>query len=105
MRGETQFELTLKNCYFDFNPLPSCEERLIALTNAGWSKDISIHSPHARGDVFNRPFDDSDHISIHSPHARGDPADLALFKSLGVISIHSPHARGDSINFQRIHRI
>ena len=35
-------------------------------------------------------------ISIHSPHARGD---LARLKRLEArkISIHSPHARGDAI--------
>ena len=36
-------------------------------------KDISIHSPHARGDIVRtsmRQYQNT--ISIHSPHARGD---------------------------------
>ena len=79
---------------------------------------ISIHSPHARGDViwilgqsihvsdFN-PLPSCEgrlkvsasalfpaNISIHSPHARGDR--FGEYKEVDVaISIHSPHARGD----------
>ena len=56
--------------------------------------NISIHSPHARGD-YRRIMDFISHdISIHSPHARGDMSveeqELNIF-----ISIHSPHARGN----------
>ena len=36
-------------------------------------------------------------ISIHSPHARGDKLQ-ELKRDLLTISIHSPHARGDSVN-------
>ena len=81
MRGETvnaeQFELTLK---FQSTPLmrgETYDAPLIAQI-----LDISIHSPHARGDIT-----------------------LDSFIIPVIISIHSPHARGDSINFQRIHRI
>ena len=79
--------------------------------------EISIHSPHARGDDngtgtvnasnnFNplpscegRPdmicvWHVSNAISIHSPHARGDE-DNRAFDDVCDISIHSPHARGD----------
>ena len=78
---------------------------------------ISIHSPHARGDLWTvwlhsvhkkfqstplmrgetflaglYPFQPE--ISIHSPHARGDSYHLS-FPIHIQISIHSPHARGD----------
>ena len=39
-------------------------------------------------------------ISIHSPHARGDVW-LRRWGTQILISIHSPHARGDSINLQK----
>ena len=80
--------------------------------------DISIRSPHARGDrpVLLRSWSDlhfnplpscegrqspSDttitiKISIHSPHARGDHPSRQGFQK-GQISIHSPHARGERI--------
>ena len=79
--------------------------------------NISIHSPHARGDeggetmfgnatVFqSTPLTRGEtckarhalrdrRISIHSPHARGDAA-RGLDSEIIKISIHSPHARGD----------
>ena len=78
----------------NFNPLPSCEGRLIVIgVNAtmlafqstplmrGETRlqvtaiilhKISIHSPHARGDVSNGVSNIYIEISIHSPHARGD---------------------------------
>ena len=43
-------------------------------------------------------------ISIHSPHTRGDQPRL-LIHDIGVISIHSPHTRGDSISLQKSIRI
>ena len=85
--------------------------------------DISIHSPHARGDFRSLSKARTAKISIHSPHARGDPRGISppsretLFQSTPLmrgetwiyiranrqypISIHSPHARGDSINLQK----
>ena len=81
--------------------------------------EISIHSPHARGDPrqsrsktcpshFNplpscegrpaksvRTVSDKN-ISIHSPHARGDKTQSAA-STWKAISIHSPHARGDRL--------
>ena len=79
--------------------------------------DISIHSPHARGDKLQALEPRAEKISIHSPHARGDKCprlcafQLCQFQStplmrgetlrwrvlfpLTSISIHSPHARGD----------
>ena len=78
---------------------------------------ISIHSPHTRGDPFLRsewqcsryfnPLPSHEGrqnqlraeqlghaISIHSPHTRGDAPAAAAVGAV-QISIHSPHARGD----------
>ena len=44
---------------------------------------------------------DREQISIHSPHARGDGDGISTFSAGSSISIHSPHARGDSINLQK----
>ena len=55
---------------------------------------ISIHSPHARGDVWLRRWGTQILISIHSPHARGDDFEAASVRTIDI-SIHSPHARGD----------
>ena len=123
-----------------FNPLPSCEgRRRLAVLRAAASPfqstplmrgetfrrsprrfhpPISIHSPHARGDVEVVPEDYDELISIHSPHARGDACSWTVkniksdFNPLPScegrhdgngkrlfqqqISIHSPHARGDA---------
>ena len=57
---------------------------------------ISIHSPHARGDLFIYDLLAYHDISIHSPHARGDVIFLPTGHS-NRISIHSPHARGDVV--------
>ena len=57
----------------DFNPLPSREGRPDGVRDPAKSTSISIHSPHARGDLM---ADGStfcmERISIHSPRARGD---------------------------------
>ena len=77
-----------------FNPLPSCEGRQCRLNDRlrglafqstplmrGETPgvlllrrfvEISIHSPHARGDTVAHRADADKAISIHSPHARGD---------------------------------
>ena len=78
---------------------------------------ISIHAPHARGDVIlvrisksirefqstplmrgatlgSRQAAVEDAISIHAPHARGD-VHRDLRRRVLFISIHAPHARGD----------
>ena len=39
----------------------------------------------------------SENISIHSPHARGDMTGMQDGVTEKEISIHSPHARGDRI--------
>ena len=124
---------------FYFNPLPSYEGRQRNAYSDGVAsrfqstplirgetkdspiskrkKEISIHSPHTRGDrTHARNRYDDDHfnplpsyegrqsvqnikslnlrISIHSPHTRGDTT-TANTAARGYISIHSPHTRGD----------
>ena len=56
---------------------------------------ISIHSPHARGDIFYPPLIYSDTISIHSPHARGDQNSTV---SCGITSTFqsTPLMRGET---------
>ena len=52
MRGETR---SLKNSilFAHFNPLPSCEGRRVPRRKVELDQEISIHSPHARGDSIN----------------------------------------------------
>ncbi len=126
MRGET-----VNSAYgyriFQFQSTPLMRGETIADPILSMQTNISIHSPHARGDLQAEIKQRTHSISIHSPHARGDVSPTlcrlttANFnplpscegrpfttppKNLMVsISIHSPHARGDSINFQKIHRI
>ena len=77
-----------------FNPPPSCEGRL-AESGCGVSgHDISIRSPHARGDSQHPRWRKHAVISIHSPHARGDKTWEQETKEM-YISIHSPLTRGD----------
>ena len=59
--------------------------------------DISIHSPHARGDYPTMMSGRTYNISIHSPHARGDAMHRPRIKAIYIISIHSPHTRGDTV--------
>ena len=119
MRGETLTSISSRLNYVYFNPLPSCEGRLPPFNILAVGVGISIHSPHARGDLDRNGGFDAFLISIHSPHARGDsmrtPSTTAKFNfnplpscegrhkltdeaSIDMyISIHSPHARGDGI--------
>ena len=73
MRGETAVHEVDGHEGLNFNPLPSCEGRQ-KTDDGNWIKiPISIHSPHARGDMAKSVRTVSDkNISIHSPHARGD---------------------------------
>ena len=54
-----------------FNSRPSCEGRHRVLP---WLLpcDVSIHAPHARGDMPVSETAKKVHVSIHAPHARGD---------------------------------
>ena len=95
MRGETiGVEIkTTSSFTFQSTPLMRGEtsERHVRFRGL----QISIHSPHARGDgvVVERVLDGA--ISIHSPHARGDATPAHATPAAEHISIHSPHARGD----------
>ena len=51
MRGETALQPSRFSSMCYFNPLPSCEGRLGYCNFAILSEPISIHSPHARGDL------------------------------------------------------
>ena len=96
MRGETRAKHRRDADRRHFNPLPSCEGRQHDGNKSLGCIAISIHSPHARGDVKWVGCSDCEGgISIHSPHARGDKCfhDPLIGRP---ISIHSPHARGDA---------
>ena len=117
MRGETCAPPAKRLLPADFNPLPSCEGRpatikqciqqkrfqstplmrgeTIFILNTSLSFDISIHSPHARGDASGWPC-----VALHrdfnplpSCEGRRKAFDAAFIAC--IISIHSPHARGD----------
>ena len=94
MRGETSLFPDFSRLPVDFNPLPSCEGRRFSACNPVIQLLISIHSPHARGDViFSRRFDDLEFQS--TPLMRGETL-VGLQAAFDyLISIHSPHARGD----------
>ena len=85
---------SLRSIYF--NPLPSCEGRRVTAAAAIQALQISIHSPHARGDSVSvshrhRP----PHFNpLPSCEGRQNGAQ-AILESVNI-SIHSPHARGDS---------
>ena len=79
----------------DFNPLPSCEGRRRCGGRAPIPVYISIHSPHARGDVIAR-IQKRGHTHFNPlPSCEGRPLRAAKRFSRASISIHSPHARGD----------
>ena len=78
----------------NFNPLPSYEGRQWRLWREEPTTEISIHSPHTRGDVLHWSWQRVSQISIHSPHTRGDGAKNYATMA-ATISIHSPHTRGD----------
>ena len=104
----------------DFNPLPSCEGRLsqaryyahaeifqstplmrgetCAEHVSNRATLISIHSPHARGDLAILATRLYPHPFQSTPLMRGETTKFLVFSSRHSISIHSPHARGDSIN-------
>ena len=127
MRGETKTPSFLRLQKEDFNPLPSCEGRRVCdevdlergvfqsaplirgetrrIGRIHRADDISIHSPHTRGDEGEKNEHRDQCISIHSPHTRGDVAGMVEAAVPKLISIHSPHARGDSISLQKSIRI
>ena len=56
---------------------------------------ISIHSPHARGDVRNDIEEPSPIISIHSPHARGDIWAISISRKSSIFQ-STPLTRGET---------
>ena len=100
---------------FQSTPLMRGETQKTA--SCSCSTNISIHSPHARGDPHVYRVCPARRISIHSPHARGDAVSRSMHNDANnfnplpscegrpavyinaeprhQISIHSPHARGD----------
>ena len=94
IRGETAMrKISVSGAKFQSTPLIRGE------TTSGANRDatqqISIHSPHTRGDRVFSPFlAFFALISIHSPHTRGDQVAKPVHSS-AKISIHSPHTRGD----------
>ena len=83
-----------------FNPLPSCEGRPIPGLAAIYFKEISIRSPHARGDLFRVNFCKIISQFQSAPLMRGET--IRQMKPLPcsvTISIRSPHARGDCYCF------
>ena len=71
-RGETRKAAWIFCSTSNFNPLPSREGRPTNRDIRFYTSDISIHSPHARGDATPYVLPVPRDISIHSPHARGD---------------------------------
>ena len=115
-RGDAEIATTAACLETDFNSLPSHEGRPLrhgcdadaggfqstplirgetcvdAIEKA--QKEISIHSPHTRGDYWYSAVCVDMLISIHSPHTRGDRF-RPIRRLPSKISIHSPHTRGD----------
>ena len=71
----------------DFNPLPSCEGRLRLISSKPFLLTFQS-TPLMRGETkFNEKFADIIDISIHSPHARGDLPRLFEILQNHLISI------------------
>ena len=71
MRGETPISLPSISA-FGFQSTPLMRGETNGESHLLDKLDISIHSPHARGDPKQSYILPTDRISIHSPHARGD---------------------------------
>ena len=71
MRGETSVEFTTDRA-IAFQSTPLMRGETPAQVEQTAAQDISIHSPHARGDHDGDKPLGRVAISIHSPHARGD---------------------------------
>ncbi len=80
-----------------FNPLPSYEGRLGQEFRRAYSRDISIHSPHTRGDSTCSSVRPSALRFQSTPLTRGETRPLRQCVNPSAdISIHSPHTRGDT---------
>ena len=118
-RGDTTKATTQKELAY-FNPLPSCEGRLADLSRSHYCfrfqstplmrgettweitradiGDISIHSPHARGDENGVGTNGRPNNFNPLPSCEGRPETVPSVREDSQISIHSPHARGDGEN-------
>ena len=121
IRGETGSDRVSHECIGNFNPLPSYEGRQLHPDLHPDLGDISIHSPHTRGDkpysknLFTNPnFNPLPSYegrrlrgALHraprrfqsTPLIRGETRLALSIPFVQTISIHSPHTRGDSARF------
>ena len=81
--------------YRNFNPLPSREGRRCAPRRGEARRGISIHSPHARGDLTWYKHSARNFLFQSTPLTRGETDQINQILRPMKISIHSPHARGD----------
>ena len=117
-RGDTTKATTHKELAY-FNPLPSCEGRLADLSRSHYCfrfqstplmrgettweitradiGDISIHSPHARGDENGVGTNGRPNNFNPLPSCEGRRTAPLFPRHRRDISIHSPHARGDGL--------
>ena len=72
IRGETLVDGSRRNLPRRFQSTPLMRGETRPYNRPSDASDISIHSPHARGDVFWGLQSRNSTISIRSPHARGD---------------------------------
>ena len=93
-RGDRVPQTSTTSCR-SFNPRPSCEGRLTPSASPTRASPFQS-TPLMRG-ATTRDKEPSwlKPVSIHAPHARGD-LDLDAPRNLADVSIHAPHARGDS---------
>ena len=95
MRGETNNGLC-DGFYAIFQSTPLMRGETVSsgsVTSAGIFQSTPLMRGETREQNQQRR---KEGISIHSPHARGDVGVKALIGTPYAISIHSPHARGDS---------
>ena len=99
MRGETLTDIQKNQArLFQSTPLMRGE----TLVDAGLPElvEISIHSPHARGDFRRAVRSKHLRISIHSPHARGDRSGVHVFPFPGDFNpLPSCEGRRYALNF------
>jgi len=70
-RGATEF-VPLLDHFSQFQSTPPTRGATYHQYDANGNYNISIHAPHARGDVVLKDLYFVIDISIHAPHARGD---------------------------------
>ena len=86
----------------EFQSIPLMRGETIRTLAIGADAFISIHSPHARGDVACIIFTTFQRFQS-TPLMRGETASGYPLHAYVQISIHSPHARGDLLRLQSGH--